>query len=140
MYRKLALSLIGLTILATPLALTASASAATEPTLSCEVIGNTTFTIGPSGVGSCGTIHADSSYVIDFAVANAAEVDDWIAPRGTTVVAGCTPGYFFCDVVVRAEAADQDFTAYASTLDSSGNGVSVSATATIPAVCGKFLC
>ena len=140
MFRKITMSLVGLAALAAPVALAASASAATEPTLSCQVIGNTTFTSGGVGVGSCGTFHPDSSYVIDLGLANGFTFTSWATPGGTSVVAGCTSGSQFCDLLVHARPADQEFTTWVETDDSSGNLVWLSATASIPAVCGKSLC
>lgn len=140
MYRKISTLLIGLAALAAPLALTAPASADSGPTLYCQVITNNTFLTGGVGAGSCSTPYADSSYVIDLGVGNGHDSYTWFPPGGLTVVAGCNSSTAFCDLLVHATKSDQNFTTWVVTDDSSGTPVSISATATIPAVCGTELC
>lgn len=65
---------------------------------------------------------------------------NWSVPSNFRRVAGCQVGTPFCDIVVRAKAADQSVTASVTTDDADAVAVTVSATAEIPAVCGKFLC
>ena len=140
MYRKISMLLVGLAVSAASLMLAGSASAATSPTLGCQVISNHTGQSGGFRIGRCGTRFADSSYVLDFGVANGHDFYSWSTPRGGPVVGGCNASTPFCDLVVRAKPADQDFTVQVVTNDAFGTPVTLSATASIPAVCGKFFC
>ena len=139
MYRKILMFAIGLGALAAPLALTTPASADAGPSLGCQVISNHSGISGGFSTGICGTDVADSSYVIDLGVANGHDFYSWIRP-GLTVLGGCNSTSPFCDLLVHARPADQEFSITVQTDDASGVPVSTTVDAFIPAVCGRFLC
>ncbi|MFC4121676.1 hypothetical protein [Nonomuraea zeae] len=140
MHRIMSLVFALLVALGVTAAATTPAAAATSPALFCQVIGNTTGSGGGAGQGWCGTRFADSSYVLDFGVANGFNFYNWTVPSKYQKVAGCNVSTPFCDIVVKAKAADQSVTVTVTTDDVTATAVTVSATAEIPAVCGKFLC
>ena len=118
-----------------PFALAAPAHADANG-LGCEVIGNTTFSIGAFSTTTCFPAGPDSSYVLDYATSVNAASYSWTVPSGVSVVAGCNATSPFCDLLYRSRPADRDITV---TVQASGASPS-SVTAEIPAVCGKFFC
>ncbi len=128
--KRLMLLAAAASALVAPLALSAPAHA-TDGVIGCEVIGNTTFSIGAFSYNTCFPAGADTSYVIDYSTPINAASYSWTVPSGVSVVAGCNATSPFCDVLYRSRPADRDITA---------SVLGGSVTAEIPAVCGKFFC
>lgn len=124
---------------ATPASASVSPAVA-RPVESCEIIGNTNGIIGSGGAGSCATSHADSSYVLDYSVTGGNGSYAWHVPAGVRIVVGCSGGTPFCDVTVRSSVSEDFVTVSVNTFDTAGNPFTLSATADVPQVCGKFIC
>lgn len=117
--------------------LAAGPASASSPGLECEVTpGPGTFT-SPS----CSTRIATSSYTLDYLVTggSGSYTYSWTRPAGTTVLAGCTSASPDCEVSITDEGSDIMATATVVLTQGSAQ-TTVSATARIPAVCGKYFC
>lgn len=117
-------------------AMAAPASAATSGALYCQVISDHTGSSGGLRAGFCGPSVADSSYVLDYGVAGGSAPYSWIVPRGHSIIGGCDSNSPFCDITARGTFSDQEVTVLAWSAPTG----TVSATASIPAVCGTEFC
>jgi hypothetical protein len=96
--------------------------------------------------GACGTATAQSIYTAEYTTANTL-VAGWTIPN-YTVVAGCVADVTFCYLSVPARTFDQyvtvtvhyKFIVIGGAVPAAVFESSSSATATIPAFCGKFFC
>ena len=59
---------------------------------------------------------------------------------GLKAVAGCTPSTNYCDLAVRATHIEQDITASVDTHNVLGAPLRLTATASLPGVCGSQVC
>jgi alpha-tubulin suppressor-like RCC1 family protein len=122
------------------LALLTSPPPPVEPTLTCQLIasgGQDNGDVSPASPNGCTTTFPAPNYVVEWQVQNAATTPSWTVPSGTEAVAGCTVGETICEREVHAIPGDQTFSASVATEDSAGNPVTLTETATIPAVCGS---
>ena len=118
-------------------ALSVSAASAAGPSLGCNIQPsyNDNFT------GGCGTPVAATAYGVTYLVQGTTGTPSfaWTVPSSGKVAAGCTSTSDVCSINVRALAEDQRLTA-SVVVTQGGSSTTLSATAFINAVCGRFFC
>jgi hypothetical protein len=138
MRKVLLLVAAGLVAFGAPvLSLAPAASAASGPTLGCNIqpSGNDNFT------PRCTTSYARSKYTVDYFVSGGSGTYTyaWTPPTGGTIVAGCTSTNPDCELTF--EHGSEDSTLKATVVLTQGSTkTTLTATAFIPAVCGTMFC
>jgi hypothetical protein len=136
--RKALLSLaVALVTFGAPALSVSAASAASGPSLGCNIQPNhnDNFTTG------CGTSDAATNYGVTYLVQGGTGTFSyaWTVPSSGTVAEGCTPASDTCVIDVRGLEEDQRLTA-SVVVTQNGSSQTLSATAIINAVCGKVFC
>jgi hypothetical protein len=136
--RKALLSMaVAVIALGAPALSVSAASAASGPSLGCNIQPST----GDNFTPFCGTSDAAGTYGVTYLVQGGTGTFSyaWTVPSGGKVADGCTSTSDICVIDVSASGVDRRLTA-SVVVTQDGSSETLSATAIINAVCGSVFC